>query len=723
MAAVKFPEHLIDPREKGKEWHLKMCKSIWHDYDRHRFGSLYHGRDQYHTIAGYMEGRQRIDRYKEVGSSDKNNSASYLNLDYSILAVAQKFIQICMAIMEKNNFNIRADAIDPLAQNENQEWYASKKAEILLREQVGPELSKKLGIAPKKGDAMDTEELDVQFGYTYQHQVSVEMQQIVNGIFRQNNVYKEGRYQIRKNLLYYGVAGWKDYIDKNGKIKVEPVDVSKIITSFCKKRDFSDAVYMGEVLEMSMFDLKNMAGDAFTDEEYIKIAQTAGRQDRGFSNYYQTFQDVQDERVQVMDIEFLTVDRKIYQFGTTRYGNPAVSKAAFNRYGEEYKRRDRNMLYGAKWVVNTDYIFDIGPVKNIKRSGADLECVHFSRHIHAPVFTDMEISSIGGFMKPIIDQIQLDWLKLQQFKANVMPDGFSIEMGALENIPLGQGGSAFKPMDVLELLWQKGTLVYRKTDYYGNDANYKPVEPNVFPGVEKAMGWFDSIQRNMQLLRDVIGLNEFTDGSTPDPKSLRHTAQAAQAGTNNSIYFLLNSEEKLLSSLSESVVTRVKDLADLGYLGRYEKMVGRNSVEFFSASPDIGTRDFGIRLVPQPTDEERASLLEDTKALIGADMVSFEDFVFLRNVNDLDAAGQVLAYRVNKRMERKRKEDIENQQMNAQVQIESANAAEQAKQQTKAVEAELDMRKMDHEKKIRIELMEAEARILGTVTQQRLQTT
>jgi len=74
-------------------------------------------------------------------------------------------------------------------------------------------------------------------------------------------------------LFDYGVAGYKEYIDSNGAIKIRTINPRNIIINHCKKNDFSDASYVGEVIEMTISDLKQMAGDQFTAEEYENIAK------------------------------------------------------------------------------------------------------------------------------------------------------------------------------------------------------------------------------------------------------------------------------------------------------------------------------------------------------------------------------------------------------------------------------------------------------------------
>ena len=126
---------------------------------------------------------------------------------------------------------------------------------------------------------------------------------------------------------------------------------------------------------------------------------------------------------------------------------------------------------------------------------------------------------------PIADQIQISWYRLQNTINQARPKGIMIELGALEDIPLGSGGQQMKPMDVIDLFNKTGTLVYRKNDIGGKATNYKPIEELENGLGRDAMTYYQVIQNNIEMIRQITGLNEFTDGSTPDARSLTTTAK------------------------------------------------------------------------------------------------------------------------------------------------------------------------------------------------------
>lgn len=643
-------------------------------------------------IAEYMEGRQRIDQYKALMGVDENANETWLNLNWKVFPIVTKYIRICLGILNKTNYRVEFTPVDALATDEKNKYFADIRAKMILREEImsadpenAPALIKQLGLEKLTDEPGDQEELEMQSKFTYKHQASVEMQNDVNAVFSMNNI-EYLRKLNRQNLLYYGVAGYKDYIDSNGALKIRAIKPENVIVSPCRERDFSDMTYVGEVLEMNIEDFAQLDQGA-TKEQCIDIANQHSA-NYMLGNRYTTWDEIKRVSIKVLDLEWFSIDETNYEVGTTKAGNLAVVRTKKN----SFTRSRVKVIYKAKWVVGTDYVFDYGRATDMKRARTQLADVISSYHLYAPSFYDMKINSIGQQLIPVIDQIQLDWLKLQQFKAEAKPRGVSIEIGALEDVKFGRGGEVMGPRDLFDLFEKKSVLLWRRTSRDGKQANFKPVEPLDFGGAADVALWFESIQMNIQLLKDIIGLNDFTDASTPDPRSLTTTANMAAQSTNNSLYDLIDADVELMKRLATSVVIRLQDMEELGLLDRYALSIGNNSINWLRNNPKVSRHDYAIDVRPVPSEEERHMVIEDAKALMGADLLSYADIVMVKNMDDLRVAEQMLAWRLERRRKEKLQESLMLQQKNAEVQSQSAIAAEQAKQQTLAMKIEGDLR-------------------------------
>jgi len=318
----------------------------------------------------------------------------------------------------------------------------------------------------------------MQMNYTFKHQMAIEAEQGIKLILEQNKI-EQMREKIKEDLFDYGVAGYKEYIDSNGAVKVRTVNPRNILINQCKKKDFSDAAYTGEIIEMTISDLKQAAGNQFSETEYESIAKQyigwLGNPKEWPSSLSVYNKGYDKFRIRLLDLEFFSVNEMVYEQRIDRRGNKVFARA---KYDDKNKRKDKydrvafKVVYKGKWIIGTNYIFDYGLCTDMKRAKSSLMDTELSYHLIAPEFYDMKAYGMMEQIIPIADAIQIAWYRLQNAINQSKPKGIMIEMGALEDIPLGKGGKMLSPMKVIDLFNKTGTLVYRKSDAQGRMTNY-----------------------------------------------------------------------------------------------------------------------------------------------------------------------------------------------------------------------------------------------------------
>lgn len=711
-----FPSHLIDPREKGRDWILQYVKAAWSSFENDMPREIfYHARYRYEVNKQYAMGNQSINKYRPLMGIDEDSNESWLNIDWSVIPIIPKFRRIALGKLAKMDYNIVATPIDSLANSETEQYFATAKAKIILRDQakqIDPELLEAPALQLQPGEAADLEELEMQMAYTHKHQMAIEAEQGVKLIFELNEIDK-AREKIREYLFDYGVAGYKEYLDSNGAVKFRVIDPRNIVTNNCKKNDFSDVSHVGEVIEMTIADLKQAAGDEFSAEEYEDIAKNVlGKY--GNSKEWPSSLSVYNKgydrfKVRVLDMEFYSVNEMVYEKRVDRRGNLVYARAKYedrNRRKDKYERHAYKVVYKAKWIIDTKYMFCYGLCTDMKRAKSNMMDTKLSYHLYAPEFWDMKAYGIMEQVIPIADAIQIAWYRLQNVINQSRPKGIMIEMGALEDIPLGSGGMKMTPMKVLDLYNKTGTLVYRKMDSQGRVSNVKPIEELENGLGRDAMNYWLLIQNHIQMLRDITGMNEMTDGSTPDPRTLTTVAKLAYEGTNNSLAGIISGEKKLLEALAYSVMLRLQDSVQKTNVEGYLRSLGGNTLKFIRVSPNVAMHEYGIFLEDKPTDDQRAFLLQQVQASQLNNLLDIEDSIIIQNTDNLKVAQQLLAYKIKKRRKEEQDKAMQMQQMNAQVQQQSAMAAEQAKQQTMQVEGQVKSQLIEIEKTMDAKLLE-----------------
>jgi hypothetical protein len=643
-------------------------------------------------------GNQPINKYKPVLGVTSDDNESWLNIDWSVLPIIPKFRRIALNKLAKSDYNIVATPIDALARDDKDNYFKTLKERLYLRNGLAkedPDLPNLFGLGKRPDEPQDLEELEMQARYTYKHQASIEMEQAIDLVLYQND-WAEVRRRILEDLFDDGVGIIKEYIDSNNAVRVRRVNPAQVIISACEKNDFADKQHVGEILELTVSDIKAMAGNQLAETAYEEI----GSKSRGLSGQGTSAMPINtpysraydDNKIQVMDIEFYSTNTMKHERRTDRRGNMVYKKV-----GDDYKERGKNsydkteykVVYCAKWIVGTNYMFDYGLATDMKREMGRLMETEMSYHLYSPDFHNMRCLGIMEQLIPIADNIQIAYYRLQQAIAEARPKGIMIEMGALEDIPLGANGNQLTPMEVIDLFNKKGVLVYRKVDIQGRPTNYRPIEELQNGIGSDVSSYFSIIQQNIQMIRDITGLNEFTDGSTPDARALTTTAKLAAESTNNSLGNIHDAERNLLEKLCRSIVLRVQDVIQKGgKIEGYLKALGSGTMEFFSTSGDLSNYEFGMRLEDKPDDESRARLLAFMQANLQQGLIEMEDAILIENTDNLKVAQQILAYKIRRRKEELEVKAMRQQQMNAQVQQQSAMAAEQAKQKTVELEAQ-----------------------------------
>lgn len=693
---ANFPSHLIPNNEKNDNWIKKFIKAAWDDYGASYPDSFFNARDKYHETKLYMLGQQSVSKYKNLVDSQNvaNKENSYFNLDFSVLPIVPKFRRIAIGKLQKSKYNVGAEAIDPHAINEKNKYFADLQARMMLKEELKVQGMGQDLVSLAKDEPQDENELDIFRDYGYKHAMASEMEMAITMVLEENK-YDNLRKRIIENIFDFGVGGYREYIDPStGRIKIREVNPMQYGCSFTSKEDFSDTQYEFEIKEMSLADLKVEAGTQITKEQYEQIYAKLGNRTQLRGNIHTDRHPLDSKKVKVMDIEFYsyndyTVEERVNSKGNTVYG-----RTSKKRKSNKYHKKSYKVVYKGKWVVETDAFYSLGLLKDMKRNKSNMSETSNTFHMIAPEIYQGITYSIGEQMKPIADQIQITWLKLQNVILRARPKGIQIEITSLENVPIGASGDAMKPLQIVDMYNKTGNLVYRAIDDVGQGTPARPIEELNNGLGDEAQRYFQHIQSLIQTLRDITGFNELSDGSTPDPRTLKSVAQSAVESTNNSLAYIGISERQLANNLFESLGTRVCSLAKRGKLQGYVQSIGRDSVDFIKVSSKVSLHTYGIFLRDVPDEEQRQTLNQRMNLALQSNQITVADTFIIDNTPNLKQAEAILAYRI----ELKRKKDMEQsaalQQQNSQAQVQASQAAEAAKQKTIQLEAQIKERQI-----------------------------
>lgn len=727
QATNTYPNQQIDPREKGYDWILQYCKAAWGDSRGYVPNNMLNfGQSKMNEIREYALGRQSTTKYKKLLNVDEQQDKTWLNIDWTAPSFLTKFREIAISKLVQRRYDINAFAVDPIAKSEEDKYFTEMKVKILMREAAQKAGSKELmdspALALQPGEAEDLEQLKMEEQFGYKHVMSMEAEMAASLAMYQNN-FEEKRKRTIENLFDFGMGGYTEYIDENGQVKLREINPENMVLSYCAKNDFSDLVHWGEVREVYVGDLAPW----FTPEQMNQIVQSvAGRfgnpsnfmYGTDYSKYWNRF------KVLILDFEFLSWNDYTYKeevdnrgnvrFGKTKYqaatrlkdvGNEKMgtipSMVDFNMKGQAepvFMPVTKKVVYKCKWLIQTDYMYDWGMSENQIRKPSSWWDTKLNIQLYSWNFYKMRFAGITERLIPLEDKASLAWFRLQNMSNKLIPYLINIDLNALEGVDFGAGGEKMNPTKVMDFIFSNFVVPYRSTDLLSQNPNYKPVSIEASGQLAVFGQLYQELQNTLDMMRQVSGLNELTDGSTPNAKTLVPVANAAMESTNNALYLLSFADKQLIQGLADAIVSKVQIAVKLGKVEGYARALGEETVKFLRINPDISIHEFGIFIQDVPSDFERQQLIQELNIRDSQGLIEPEDKILVMSTKNLKMASMLLAYRIKKRREKLQEFELQKIQEASQGNAMAVQVAEQEKRTTLQTQLEVDIARINAEK-------------------------
>ena len=738
-----FPDPLALPSEKlQKSYGLKYAKAIegnWGKIDDES-ATYQKRRREFERNRDYANGTQDTTIYKQIlNSLDPNNGdGTLLNLDWAPVPIVPKFVKIVVNKILSSDPYPNLQAIDPLSSSKKDAKKRKLQAQIRNKDlysmmnQSGIKMESDPSQIP---DTLEEAEIFIDTNIKTDAEIAA---QVATDMTLQWNDFNDSTFRRCVNdLVTLGMAVVKRQNDPNYGISTEYVDPSDFVHSYTEDPNFKDIVYAGHVKTITIEELKRIAGNEFTEEEFEKLAkQVAGKFNNDSSVFGRKYHDdkrdrmvygYDEYRVQVLDFEFLSVDCMYFEDKENRFGNKnfffkgeSYSEPKSSVFERQSHKMENGTVYGGKYIVGTDYIYGYGIKTNIPKNIHDISRARLSYSVVATNLRRMMPKSIVGSITGFADQLQLTHLKIQQAVAKAKPDGLIVDIEGLDNVQLGRGGE-LQPLEIQDIYEQTGVFYYRSKNPEGGFQN-PPVRPldNTIRNINELIGLYNHYLR---MIRDATGINEAMDGSTPKSEALVGVREQAIAGGNNAIYDVTHSSMMLYKRVVEDVVKCLQILpGDSPLYSIYENAVGATNMGVITSFAELPMYNFGVVVKKQMDDKDRAYLEQNIQIALSQKEIDIEDAIAIRQLRDVDQAERLLVVRRKKRIKQQMEQAQANSQAQAQANIQTAQAASQAKAQEMQIKAQLDMRveemkaqleaqrmQMEHEMRKEVELIRAQA--------------
>jgi hypothetical protein len=261
------------------------------------------------------------------------------------------------------------------------------------------------------------------------------------------------------------------------------------------------------------------------------------------------------------------------------------------------------------------------------------------------------------------------------------------------------------------MFFQTGSVIGRSYTQDGefNNAKVPIQELTSGSGGTKLQALIGNYNYYMQMIRDVTGLNEARDGSSPDTNALVGIQKLAAANSNTATRHVLQAGLFLTTEVCEMLSLRVSDIIEYSPTkDAFIQSIGAHNVASLEEMSEMHLYDFGISLELHPDEEEKAILENNIQTALAQQSIELEDAIDLREIRNLKLANQLLKLRRQKKMAADQQRQQENMQQQGQINQQSQQQAaqlEMQKQQSLAqaeagleqLKAQLQQQKMSEE--------------------------
>ena len=724
----QFPSQVVSDAEKiSYEYGLKVAQAIegeWFDKDNNS-NRYIHNRNNFHNLRLYARGEQPIQKYKNELSI--NGDLSYLNLDWKPVPIIPKFVDIVVNGIAERFFDIKCYSQDPFGVSKRTKYMddimedmRSKELKEYVKETFGMDLFN--GPAELLPDSQ--EELDLHMQLNYKQAVELAEEQALRTLLEGN------KYDLIKKRFYYdltvlGIGAVKTGFNTSEGVTIKYVDPANMVYSHTESPYFEDCYYVGEVKTIPVNELVKEFPH-LTQEDLKEITDYNNQNSGRYESNRMREGDNDRNKVRILYFNYKTYMSEVYKLKQTATGaEKAIEKDDTFNPGdsENFSREGRKIecLYDGALVLGTKKLLKWEMAKNMMRPKSDFTKVKMNYVISAPRMYEGRIESLVGRITGFADMIQLTHLKLQQVMSRMVPDGVYLDADGLAEVDLGNGTN-YNPQEALNMFFQTGSIIGRSFTSEGdmNPGKIPIQEITSGNGSGKLQALVGNYNYYLQMIRDVTGLNEASDGSTPDERSLVGVQKMAAANSNTATRHILKGGLFLTQEVCECLSLRISDIIEYSPTrDAFMQQVGGHNVATLSEMSQLHLYDFGIFLELQPDEEEKAILESNIQVALGQQTIELEDVIDLREIKNVKLANQLLKIRRKKKLSRDQSIQQENMQAQADANIKQQEASarfEEVKQQTiantaisiESAKAEFETQKMLAEAEVKKQLMQLE---------------
>lgn len=719
--SASFPSEFDNPKDKQKEqWGLKYAQAAWEQAKSSGYGYFESNKATWIRNRKFAEGLHDIDAYKKRAIPGEKD---WVTLNYTVGTPAPKIIRIIISRILDHPYRPKVTLGDSYVQTK----LDKKKNEVLGKMSLKNMLIdlKNQDLLPDSinpsslGDVpTDPADLEMYFAENAQLPVAVVMNKLIRNSFK-NNKIRNIEERVVNDLVKLKMGAVYCSIDEDYQFKAEYIDPIRLVTSYCDEPDYSDWKHIGHWEDVTVSEFRKVAGQKFTDEQIFQMVKNSPSQLPGYmfgfnhEKYYDLTEHdklkMEGEKIRLFHFECLQSDRKVYREKEGEDGYLFFDEKSPDYELDENAKNQKVLsgaitkIYHGTWIVGSNHMLKWGLKPNVirkirgKKFSHTPECSYIIRQ---PNQYEMRNKSVQEEMIPHIELMIIYSIKIQHFVALAAPPGTEIDVASQAAVMVAMGFDGLKPKALIDLYRQTGIKYFSSIREDGTPiVNTRPIH-NIPSTIDQGIIHLAELY-NMELakIKEIAGVNDAVDSSTPDSRRLKGVMQQAAQAFNTTI-----------QELTDNYLSMVEEIASRA---AYHQMIAIQSDketeeirELLSESElaimkeiDFGEIGFNTHIEMLPDKFEIEQILMDMANSIKQGSLTIPDSIAVRRAlreGNTDKAELIL---MQKMREKQRADE----------QIAEAEAARQSELIQQSAEAEMQKSQQEAQAKMEAEIAKLKA--------------
>lgn len=723
-----LPDILADDSVKATdEYALSVFQYIF-NYSRSEYFNKRNAR--FNKSRKYIDGQQDIKDYADVLDMGIDGTSKGGKYELAGTSILRNYIRKIEGKLLGDDLSVNIESSDIYSKKKK----SRRIAEYMFNRELAPQLEalKAQGIdleIPTEKKFKTQEELELWINSENKLMEEIILETEITDNFDDNRLLQEKRRKIIQDAIIYNLIVVKTYLDANGYVKHKNILPDNFIHPISYENDLSDIMWCAEQVEITISDARILFKNELTEKELHAMASMSKSVTTGVG-FHQSFdrkwesavsRPYDDFKIILLEgyIKLLKDESLVVALGKydNKYTLPSSRKNALSKKGKERiveeidkKRYD---VWCGFWCEGLDKVIKWGKMKGQIKKNSELQDVAlpYSCYMYENVLgsgVSMVESTIGLVR-------QLDILEAKYFNAisSITPDRIAIDVNSFndvqlhgfDDISLPDGTKISSPRTLLDIYNATGKLFYAtKSNITGDndfDANGRPKMPITDLGA----GMSDTPQRikmmidaMKQAIKETLGYNDYTDGTSSNDRSNQLMIQTQVAVTNNALRFLEDAVLSVIKQTAEKTGIMIWDSISLDNNGIYAQKIGEVNADALRESNDkMDIFDFNVS-IEKGLDAYQLQLREQNlNTAISAGSIDFFQAEKIRRYKNYDLAMAHLEVEKRNREDQLKAIDAENQQVLAKEQNQQAEVAKEIEQQKMDVEHKKEQKKFVYE--------------------------